>query len=205
MTVIAFNGSPHKDRVVARGISIMKGELEKEGISVDVVHVGDKNIHGCVDCKKCKTQGYCVVGGDPVNECFEKLKSADGVILGSPVYYGGVAGTFKSFLDRLFFPGPDMRYKVGATVVSLRRTGGLAVFHQLNNYFNLSQMIITPGVYWDVIHGNTPEELTQDEEGLQIMEIQGRNMAWLLKTLAAGKGIITLPPPVERKRTNFIH
>ena len=205
MNVIAFNGSPHNDMVVARGISVIKGELEKEGISVEVVHVGDKNIHGCTDCRKCRTLGRCAIGGDPVNECYEKIKTASGVILGSPVYYGGVAGTFKSFLDRLFFPGPDMRYKVGATVVSLRRSGGVPTFYQLNNYFNLAQMIITPGVYWDVIHGNTPEELAQDEEGLQIMEIQGRNMAWLLKTLAAGKKEIPPPSPVDRKRTNFIH
>ena len=206
MNVIAFNGSPHHDGVVAKGISIMKGELEREGISVEVVHVGDKSIHGCVDCRKCRTAlGHCVIGGDPVNECFEKLKAADGVILGSPVYYGGVAGTFKSFLDRLFFPSPDLSYKVGATVVSLRRSGGITTFHQLNNYLNLAQIIITPGVYWEVIHGNTPEELAQDEEGLQLMEIQGRNMAWLLKLLAAGKKEIKPPPPVERKRTNFIH
>ena len=205
MNVIAFNGSPHRDGVVAAGISIMKSELEKEGISVEVVHVGDKNIHGCMDCRKCRALGHCAISNDPVNECFEKLKSADGVILGSPVYYGGVAGTFKSFLDRLFFPGPNLRYKAGAVVVSLRRTGGITTFHQLNNYLNLAQIVITPGVYWEVIHGNSPEELSQDEEGLQIMEIQGRNMAWLMKTLAAGKKEFPPPPPVDRKRTNFIH
>ena len=205
MNVVAFNGSPHNDGVVAKGISVMKAELEKGGISVEVVHVGDKSIHGCVDCRKCKTLGRCVIGGDPVNECFEKIKAADGVILGSPVYYGGVAGTFKSFLDRLFFPGPDLKYKVGATVVSLRRSGGIAAFYQLNNYLTLAQIIITPGVYWEVIHGNTAEELAQDEEGLQLMEIQGRNMAWLLKALAAGKREIPPPAPLERKRTNFIH
>jgi len=205
MNVIAFNGSPNKDKVVAKGISIIQKELEKEGISVELVHVGNKSIHGCVECRKCKTIGHCIVTGDIVNECYEKIKAADGVILGSPVYFGGVAGTFKCFLDRLFFPGPDMRYKVGAAVVSLRRSGGVPTFYQLNNYFNLAQMIITPGVYWDVIHGNTPEELSQDEEGLQIMEIQGRNMAWLLKTLAAGRKEIPLPPPVDRIRTNFIH
>ena len=205
MNVIAFNGSPHNDGVVARGISVIREELEKEGIAVEVVHVGDKNIHGCIDCRKCKTLGHCAIDGDIVNECYEKMKAADGVILGSPVYYSGVAGTFKCFLDRLFFPGPDLRYKVGATVVSLRRSGGIPAFHQLNNYLNLAQVIITPGVYWNVIHGNTPEELSQDKEGLQIMEIQGRNMAWLLKTLAAGRKEIPLPPPVDRIRTNFIH
>ena len=209
MKVIAFNGSPKKDGVSGRGIAIMREELEKEGISTEIMHVGNKHIQGCMDCRKCKQTGRCsmkvgLFQKDIVNECFDKLKSADGVILGCPVYYGGVAGTFKCFLDRLFFPGPDMKYKVGATVVSLRRSGGIATFHQLNNYFNLAQMIITPGVYWDVIHGNTPEEVAQDEEGCQIMEIQGRNMAWLIKALAAGKKEVPPPLPVERKRTNFI-
>jgi multimeric flavodoxin WrbA len=206
MKVIAFNGSPHKEGVVAKGISVMAGELSKEGIEVEVIQVGDKNIHGCTACSKCRELKRCAISGDPVNEAFEKMQAADGIILGTPVYYGGVAGTFKSFLDRLFFPGPVMKYKVGATVVSLRRSGGISTFHQLNNYFNLTQMIITPGVYWDVIHGNNAEEVMEDEEGLQIMEIQGKNMAWLIKALAAGKGEIPLPsPPTERKRTNFIH
>jgi multimeric flavodoxin WrbA len=206
MKVIAFNGSPHDDGVAAKGISIMQAELEKEGIAVETIHVGDKNIHGCMDCHKCRELKYCAIQDGIVNEAFEKMQSADGVILGCPVYYGGVAGTFKSFLDRLFFPGPGMKFKVGATVVSLRRTGGISTFHQLNNYFNLAGMIITPGVYWDVIHGNNAQEVLEDLEGLQIMEIQGRNMAWLIKTLSAGKKEIPLPPPiVERKRTNFIH
>lgn len=205
MKIIAFNGSPHSGGVVAGGISVMKKELEKEDISVEVIHVGNKAVRGCLDCGRCETLGHCAVEGDMVIECAEKLKSADGIILGSPVYYGGIAGTFKSFLDRLFFPGPDMRYKVGATVASVRRTGGLAVFHQLNNYLNLAEVIITPGVYWDVIHGNTQEELSEDAEGLHIMEVQGRNMAWLLKALAAGKKETAPPPPLQRKWTNFIH
>jgi multimeric flavodoxin WrbA len=205
MKVIAFNGSPHHDGVVAGGISVIKNELEKEGISVEIIHVGDKKIHGCLDCGSCDELDRCVTDDDPVNECREKLLSADGIILGSPVYYGGIAGTFKCFLDRLFFSGPDLKYKVGAVVVSLRRTGGIATFHQLLSYYNLAQIIITPGVYWQVIHGKTQKELAEDEEGLQLMEIQGRNMAWLLKALAAGKREIPIPPPVERKRTNFIH
>jgi len=205
MKVIAFNGSPHNDRVVAKGISTMAGELAREGIETEVVHVGDKNIRGCMDCRQCRELKRCAITGDAVNAAFEKMQAADGVILGSPVYYGGVTGTFKCFLDRLFFPGPEMEFKVGATIVSLRRTGGIATFHQLNNYFNLAGMIITPGVYWDVIHGNNAEEVSKDEEGIQIMEVQGRNMAWLLKTLAAGKREVPFPPPLNnRKRTNFI-
>jgi len=204
MKVIAFNGSPHNDGVIAKGISTMKGQLEKEGITVEVLHVGDKTIRGCMDCRKCRELKRCVISGDPVNEAFEKMQAADGVILGTPVYYGGVAGTFKSFLDRLFFPGPAMQFKVGATVVSLRRTGGISTFHQLNNYFNLSRMVITPSVYWNVIHGNNAEEVLEDKEGLQIMEIQGQNMAWLIKALAAGKKDVPLPPAIERVRTNFV-
>lgn len=205
MKVIAFNGSPYNDRVVAKGISVMAEELSKEGITVETIHVGNKKIQGCMDCRKCKTTKHCVISDDPVNEAFEKMQSADGVILGSPVYFGGIAGTFKSFLDRLFFPGPNMKYKVGATVTALRRTGGISVFHQLNNYLNLAQMIITPGVYWDVIHGMNQEEAQEDIEGIQIMEIQGRNMAWLIKTLEAGKKEVPIPQSVDRTRTNFIH
>ena len=206
MKVLTFNGSPHNDGAVCGGISVINGELAKEGIETEVIQVGDKNIHGCMDCRKCRELGHCVISGDPVQEAFEKMQAADGIILGSPVYYGGIAGTFKSFLDRLFFPGPNMKYKVGAAFVSLRRTGGIAAFNQLNNYFNLAQMIITPGIYWNVIHGNNAEEVLEDHEGLQILETLGRNMAWLIKALAAGKKEVPVPPPPpERKRTNFIH
>jgi multimeric flavodoxin WrbA len=204
MKVVALNGSPHHDGVIAGGISIMKGELEKEGIIVEVIQVGGKKIHGCLDCRRCDELDRCVTNDDPVNECREKLISADGIILGSPVYYGGIAGTFKCFLDRLFFSGPNLKYKVGAAVVSLRRTGGIAAFHQLLSYFNLAQIVITPGAYWHVIHGKNQEELSKDEEGVQLMEIQGRNMAWLLKTFAAGLKEVSLPSHPKRKWTNFI-
>jgi len=207
MKVIAFNGSPHANGTVAKGISVMVGELAKAGIETEVLHIGHKHILGCKGCMECwKIGNGCIITEDPVNWAHEKAKTADGIILGSPVYYGGIAGTFKCFLDRLFYSGGrDMSYKVGATVVSLRRSGGISVFHQLNNYFNLAQMIITPGIYWDVIHGNNADEAVQDLEGVQIMETQGRNMAWLLKSLAAGKKEVPLPPPLaERKRTNFI-
>ncbi|MDR1949305.1 MAG: flavodoxin family protein [Spirochaetaceae bacterium] len=205
MKVIAFNGSPHRDGVIHKGLAVMTEELEKEGVSVELIHVGNQTIRGCIDCRKCRELGRCVFDDDLVNRCAEKLSGAEGIILGSPTYYGGIAGTFKSFLDRLFFPGPDLRYKAGAVVASLRRSGGIGVFHQLNNYLNLTQVIITPGVYWSVIHGNNAEEVLEDEEGLQIMAVTGRNMAWLLKTLAAGRETVAYPPAEKRKRTNFIH
>jgi multimeric flavodoxin WrbA len=205
MKVVAFNGSPHREGVVYHGLLAMREELEKEGIDLEIVQVGGEDIRGCIDCGACRRPPFtCAFDDDPVNGCREKLNSADGLILGSPVYYGGVAGTFKSFLDRLFFPGLRMRYKPAAAVVSLRRSGGISTFHQLNNYLNLAQAVIVPSVYWEVIHGNTPKELEEDREGLQIMRITGRNMAWLMKILAAGKGM-PLPEEPKRERTNFIH
>jgi multimeric flavodoxin WrbA len=204
MKVIALNGSPHEDGVVHKGIAVMAAELEKEGIDVEIIHVGHLCIRGCIDCRKCRALGACVFNDDPVNEYAEKINHADGLILGSPVYYGSVAGAFKSFLDRLFFSGLNLKGKAAAVVVSLRRTGGIGTFHQLNNYLNLSQAVLTPSVYWEVIHGNNEEEVLEDREGLQIMEISGRNMAWLIKTLALGKKEIPLPQDIKRERTNFI-
>jgi multimeric flavodoxin WrbA len=205
MKVVALNGSPHQDGVVAKGIAVMAAELEKEGIEVEVIHTGHLRVRGCIDCRKCRELGVCVFNDDPVNECAEKINRAGGLILGSPVYYGSIAGAFKSFLDRLFFSGLSLKGKAAAVVVSLRRSGGINTFHQLNNYLNLSQALITPSVYWEVIHGNSAEEALGDKEGLQIMEISGRNMAWLLKILDRGKTDIPPPPDIKRERTNFIH
>jgi multimeric flavodoxin WrbA len=204
MKVIAFNGSPNSNGVSAHGVSIMTAELNKEGIETETIQIGNQKIQGCLACRKCRELKRCVVANDPVNECFEKMQKADGIILASPVYYGGIAGTYKSFLDRLFFPGANMKYKVGAVVVSVRRAGGISTFQQLNNYFNLAQMIITPGVYWDVIHGDDAGELSDDKEGLCIMETQGKNMAWLLKCLSAGKKETPVPDLPARVFTNFI-
>jgi multimeric flavodoxin WrbA len=205
MNVVAFNGSPRREGVVYHGLLAMKEELEKEGIGTEIVHVGGELIRGCTDCGGCRRAPFkCVFDDDPVNACREKLNAADGLILGSPVYYGGAAGTFKSFLDRLFFPGVRMRYKPAAAAVSLRRSGGISALHQLNNYLNLAQALIVPSVYWGVIHGNNPRELEEDREGLQIMRITGRNMAWLMKTVASGRKEIPLPEEPARERTNFI-
>jgi multimeric flavodoxin WrbA len=204
MKVIAFNGSPRPNGSTAHGISIIAAELNKAGIETETVQIGNLKIQGCLACEKCRELGHCVIANDPVNECFEKMQEADGIILASPVYYGGIAGTFKSFLDRLFFPRAKMQYKVGTSVVSVRRAGGVSVFQQLNNYFNLAQIIITPGIYWDVIHGGVAEKLSEDEEGQCIMETQGKNMAWLLKCIEAGKKETPLPELPKRVWTNFI-
>jgi multimeric flavodoxin WrbA len=206
MKVIAFNGSPRKEGVVYHGLLAMKEELECGGIGTEIIQVGGERIRGCADCGGCRRQPFrCVFDDDPVNLCREKLNAADGIILGSPVYYGGVAGTFKSFLDRLFFPGVRLRCKAGAAAVSLRRSGGVPTYHQLISYLNLAQVVISPTVYWGVIHGNSPEELEEDREGVQIMRITGRNMAWLMKTLKAGGKEVPLPEEPRRERTNFVH
>jgi multimeric flavodoxin WrbA len=203
MKVIAFNGSPHEKGTTARGIAEMTGELEKAGISVELVQVGGKQIHGCIACGSCFKTGRCQFD-DIVNESAEKLKSADGIILASPVYYGGIAGTFKCFLDRLFFTRPDLRLKAGAALVALRRSGGINAYYQLLNYLNLAQVIVTPTQYWDVIHGSNAAETEQDKEGMLILRTAGKNLAWLIKTIAAGKGNIPLPEAEERAMTNFI-
>jgi multimeric flavodoxin WrbA len=204
MNVIAFNGSPHQNGTTHQGLIAMAGELEKEGISTEIVWVGNREIRGCLGCGKCRELGRCVFDGDAVNQCRNKVNESDGVILGSPVYYGGIAGTFKCFLDRLFFPGLSLRFKPGAAAAALRRSGGAAVFQQLCSYLNLAQAIITPGFYWGAVHGNNAEEARRDEEGMLLMRTLGRNMAWLLKTLEGGKTAIPYPREEKRVWTNFI-
>jgi multimeric flavodoxin WrbA len=204
MKVVAFNGSPHQEGVVYHGILAMQEELAKEGIQTEIIQAGADDIRGCTACGTCHKLGKCVFDDDIVNPSREKLNAADGIILGSPVYYGGIAGTFKSFLDRLFFPGVKARYKAGAVVASLRRSGGISTFHQLNNYLNLAQVVLSPSFYWEVIHGNNPRQFEEDREGLSIMRSTGRNMAWLIKTIAAAKEAVPWPEEVKREWTNFV-
>jgi len=204
MKVIAFNGSPHNDGVIQRALDIMAGELGREGIETEIIQVGKENIRGCVDCRKCRELGKCAFGDDLVNDAAEKIGKAEGIIIGSPVYYGSIAGNFKCFLDRLFFSGLNIKFKAAAAVVSCRRSGGINTFHQMNNYFNLAQAFIVPSAYWNVIHGNSSEELEKDEEGLYLVKTSARNMAWLIKALTLAKKEIPLPAEDKRPRTNFV-
>jgi multimeric flavodoxin WrbA len=205
MKVIAFNGSPHHDGVIQQGIDLMAAVLAKEGIETEIVQAGKENIRGCIDCRKCRELGKCVFDDDLVNHAAEKVNSADGLIIGSPVYYGSIAGNFKCFLDRLFFSGLSLDFKPASALVSCRRSGGINAFHQMNNYLNLAKAVIVPSIYWGVIHGNTPEELSEDKEGIHIAETSAMNMAWLIKALALGKKEIPLPAKTKRPWTNFIH
>lgn len=206
MKVIAFNGSPHEKGSTYTALSIVMGELEQQGIETEMIHVGTKTHHGCTGCGACAKTGRCVFTDDIVNACIEKLEQADGVLLGSPVHYAGVAGSMKAFLDRVFYcyAGKKMQFKVGAVVTALRRAGGVDTFHQLNNYLNLADMLIVPNFYWNVAYGTNGDEIRQDEEGVQIMQMLGRKMAWLLQMVDAGKKTLAPPELPARVRTNFI-
>ena len=211
MKVVAFNGSPNKQGNTWHAIGMVAAELEKEGIATEIVHVGNKSIRGCVACGQClkNKNEQCVQPGDEVNEWIQKMKHADGIIFGSPVHYAAMAGTMKSFMDRAFYvTGVNdgmLRHKVGAAVVAVRRSGGLPTFDQLNNFINYSEMLIPTSNYWNVIHGTRPGEVTQDEEGTQIMRVLGRNMAWLMKLVENGKGTVAEPERENKIYTNFIH
>lgn len=209
MKVVAFNGSPKKEGNTYHGIRMVAEELEKEGIQVEIIHVGNKTIRGCLACNGCaKNQDEKCVINDEVNEWIQKMKEADGIILGSPVHYASVAGTMKSFLDRAFYVTSSnksmLRHKVGTAVVSVRRSGGIPTFEQLNNYINYSEMLMPTSNYWNVIHGTAPGEAKGDEEGKQVMRVLGKNMAWLMKLVKFGKDEIEEPEREDKIFTNFI-
>lgn len=203
MKVLAINGSPNEKGCTYTALQVVAAELEKQGIKTETIQLGKQPVQGCIACRKCSETGRCVFD-DAVNRCLDKAEEADGILIGSPVYYAGIAGQMKSFLDRFFYCGPNLRLKVGASVCSLRRSGGVPTFNQLNNYFALSQTIVTPSQYWCCVHGNTPEEVVQDLEGMQIMRTLGKNMAWLLHAVVAGKEKMPLPEQEVRIGTNFI-
>lgn len=204
MKTLLINGSPHANGCTFTALSIVAEELQKNGIETEIVHIGNKDIRGCIACGKCAELGRCVFN-DMVNEVAPKFEQADGLVVGSPVYYAGPNGTLTNLLDRLFFSTPfDKRMKVGAAVVSARRGGTTAAFDRLNKYFTISEMPIVSSRYWNMVHGHTPEDVMQDEEGCQIMRILGRNMAFLIRAIAAERERNGLPEKEVTKYTNFI-
>ena len=208
MKVMAFNGSPKKSGNTFHALKMVTDELEKEGIETEIVHVGNKAIRGCIVCGKCREfqNEQCVLLDDEVNEWIQKMKNADGMLLGSPVHFAAMGGAMKSFLDRAFYVsgsnGGLFRHKVGASVVAVRRSGGLPTFNQLNNFICYAEILIPTSNYWNFIHGTAPGEATQDAEGVQIMRVLGKNMAWLLKLVENGKG--TVAPPEQEAKT-YMH
>lgn len=210
MKVVAFNGSPNKNGNTYAAIKIVAQELERENIEVEIVHVGNRPISGCLACYQCaKNQNErCSITSDPVNEWIQLMKNADGIILGSPVHYSAITGTMKTFLDRAFYvAGVNhgmFRHKVGAGVVAVRRAGGVPAFNQLNNFINYSEMLMPASNYWNIAFGRAPGEVEQDEEGKQIMRVLGKNMAWLMKLVEFGKDKVPAPLKEKKLYTNFI-
>lgn len=169
-----------------------------------MIHVGNKEIRGCITCGKCKDLGTCVFS-DIVNEVASKLDAIDGIVVGSPVYHASANGNLISFLDLLFYSSScDKTMKVGASIVSARRGGCSSTFDELNKYFTISSMPIASSQYWNSVHGNTAEEVKQDKEGMQIMRTLGRNMSFLIKSIVLGKETYGLPEKEQRVGTNFI-
>ena len=203
MKVLLINGSPHKNGCTFTALNEVAGSLNKNGIESEIIHIGTKAIQGCIACGRCRETGKCAFRDEVYNELFEKIQEADGVVVGSPVYYAGPNGSLCAMLDRLFYSGSRyMTNKPAAAVVSCRRGGASATFDRLNKYFTINQMPVVSSQYCNSVHGNTPEEVKQDLEGLQIMRTLGNNMAWMIKTMKDAK--YTLPEREKRVSTNFI-
>ena len=206
MKVLLINGSPHKNGCTSVALREVEETLNKEGIETEIIHIGNQAIRGCIACAKCREIGHCVFE-DAVNEVAEKFAHADGLVVGSPVYYASANATLVAFLDRLFYSSArqfDKTMKVGAAVVSARRGGNTSTFDELNKYFTISGMAVVSSQYWNQIHGNNAEDASKDAEGLQTMRTLGRNMAFLMKSIALGKEAYGLPESEPKVATNFI-
>lgn len=204
MKALLINGSPRAKGCTFTALTELKKTLESEGIEVELIHVGHKDIRGCIACRRCHEIGKCVFD-DVVNEIAPKLAEADAFVIGAPVYYASPAGGAISFMDRLFFStfGMDKTMKVGAAVTTCRRGGNTASFDVLNKYFTISGMPVAASQYWNMVYGGSAEEVEQDAEGLQTMRTLGRNMAFLMRAIRREKEAGGLP---ERERlifTNF--
>lgn len=206
MKVLLVNGSAHARGCTYTALSEVAGALKQNGIETEIIQVGVKPIAGCIGCGACGATGKCFIDEDGVNAFVEKAKSADGFIFGSPVHYAAASGALTSFLDRAFYgKGKVFQGKPGACVVSCRRGGATAAFEQINKYFTISCMPIVSSQYWNMVHGNTPDEVKQDLEGLQTMRTLGNNMAWMLKCIEAGrKAGVDFPEREPALKTNFI-
>lgn len=210
MKVLLVNGSLHEKGCTYTALEQVAGVLEEEGIEAQIYWIGNKPYRDCISCRRCAELGKCVFDDDQVNEFVELARSVDGFVFGSPVYYSGMTGQLRSFLDRAFFsnrgPVNAFAFKPAACVTSARRAGTTATLDQMGKYLLHQQMPQVASRYWNMVHGNTPEEVLQDAEGLQTMRYLARNLAWMLKCFAAGKAAgIDVPQPEETlASTNFI-
>ena len=205
MKVVAVNGSPRKNGNTYQALNAMCRILNRYEIETEILSIGNQEIKGCMACGGCRKTGMCVYADETYRGWAEKLIQADGIILGSPVYYSGINGTLKCFLDRFFYScGKEMRLKVGCSVAIARRSGNMPTFQQLNNYFLISEMIVAPSYYWNALYGAAPGEVLEDNEGMAVVKNLAQNMAYLLKMQEATRDQIPLPQPYPREGTNFI-
>jgi multimeric flavodoxin WrbA len=204
MKVLLVNGSLHEKGCTYTALCEVEKALNANGVDTEIYWIGKNVTSGCTGCWACKKTGKCVID-DGVNEFVQKAAKADGYIFGSPVYYASAAGALVSFMDRVFYSGgKNLAYKPAAAVVSCRRAGASTTFDVINKYFTINNMQIVGSNYWNEIHGNKPEEVLQDEEGLQTMRVLGNNMAWLLKCIELGKQAGVEPVKEKKVWTNFI-
>jgi len=203
MKVLLLNGSPREEGCTYTALAEVADALNACSVETEIIHVATGPVHGCTACLGCRSRDGCVFEDDKVNEVRAKMRGADGLVVGAPVYYAAPNGAMLSFLNRMFYAGTaDFQHKPGAAIVSARRAGTTASLDVLNKYFLISNMPVVPSLYWAMVHGNTPDEVHRDGEGMQIMRALGRNMAWMIKCFAGEEK----PPKAEpeRIRTNFI-
>ena len=205
MKVLLVNGSPHEKGATYAAMTVIAEALANEGVESEIFWIGNEAVGGCLGCGYCRKEKKCV-RGDRVNDLTVRLAEFDGFVFGSAVHYAASTGALSSFMDRLFYMNSfAMRMKPAAAIVSCRRGGATAAFDEINKYFTISEMPIVSSNYWNQIHGSNAEEAMQDIEGVQTMKILGRNMAYMVKALAAAKEAGILPAEREKKTlTNFI-
>ncbi len=206
MKVLLLNGSPNEKGCTYTALIEVAETLEQQGIETEIMQTGKALVRGCTACGSCYNgSGRCVFNDDCVNVFLEKMETADGLIIGSPVYFAAPNGALLALLDRAFYAGKQFAYKPAAAVTSARRAGTTATLEVINKYFTLRHMPVVASQYWNMVHGSNPDQVRQDLEGMQIMRTLGRNMAWLLKCLEAGKKAgVSLPEREEPARTDFI-
>ena len=205
MNVLLINGSPHKNGCTFTALSEVAGQLEKQGIETNIFHIGTDPVRGCIACGKCAETGHCTFNDDQVNQVIDLTKKADGLVVGSPVYYASPNGSLRAFMDRMFFRKSAVyAYKPAAAIVNCRRGGATTAFETLNRYFTIASMPVVSSQYWNETHGVTPDQVRQDLEGMQTMRTLGNNMAWLLKCIEHSKSAVPYPVRETPVATNFI-
>ena len=204
MKVVAVNGSPRSQGNTYQAIQTVLSVVADAGMETDILQIGGQAIHGCLACGKC-SEGPCALTDETFDGWVRTLEEADGILLACPVYYAGIPGTMKSFLDRVFYQsGGRFRLKIGASLAVPRRSGGVSVFDQLNHYLLISEMIVAPSFYWNVAYGGQPGEVREDLEAVSVLKNLGQNMAYLLNMQDRTRSALPPPAPVPRAWTNFI-